>query len=100
MDKELSKRCELSTELPMEHGSLGNFRPTIKEQLKIYCKLNYKVRKPKSKRATVILIRSFLVISLFYYIGGDKLTQNPYFTVISCGLTLPFAGWLADVVFG
>ena len=95
MANELKSSC--STESPMECVSLSNFRPTIKEQLKVFCKPNYQIRKPKSKGANVILIRSFLVISLFYYIGEENII-NPYY--VSLGLTLPFAGWLADVVLG
>ena len=69
-DNELNSKCELPTESPVKHTSISTFRPTIKEQLKIFCKPTYQVRKPKSKGAIVIILRSFLVVSLFYYIGG------------------------------
>ena len=65
------------------------------------CKPNYRMRKLRNKGAIIILMWNFLVMSVSHYIevfghipGGVRIGT------IALGLTLPFAGWLADVYFG
>ena len=58
----------------------------------------YHIRKIKSKGAILVLVWNFLLMSLFYcltvYLHHFKTN------LIGWSLTLPIAGWLADVYFG
>ena len=73
---------------------------TTNKQLSKCCGPTYRVRKLKNKGALLVLVWNFLVMSQFYYmydtVRKDHVTQN----YISVGITLPIAGWLADVYFG
>ena len=70
------------------------------KQLNKYCRPAYKTRKLKNKGALLVLVWNFLIMSLFYYLYNTAhqlhVTQN----YISVGITLPIAGWLADVYLG
>ena len=83
----------------MEHVSLLSSEPTTVEQLKVFCKPTYQMRKLRNKGAILVLIWSYLVMSVFIYLysyakHGGKLR------LMVLGLSLPFAGWLADILFG
>lgn len=83
--------------MPTEGDRLLSNDPTTAEQLKECCKPAYQMRRLKSKGAILILILSYLVTGVFIYLysyarHGDKLR------LIVLGLSLPFAGWLADVL--
>ena len=84
-----SNRQEEATRLykDIETNSQSNiYRPT------------YHIRKIKSKGAILVLVWNFLLMSLFYcltvYLHHFKTN------LIGWSLTLPIAGWLADVYFG
>ena len=82
----------------MEHVLLLSSLPTVKEQLKACCKPTYQIRKLKNKGAILVLIWNFLVMNLFYYLSTHVTDQRPHY--ITWGITLPIAGWLADVHLG
>ena len=77
---------------------------TFKEYLKICCRISYRMRKLKTKGAILVLIWSFMVMNVFYYLLNSLLVSyydsvTPSVVTI-IGVTLPVAGWLADVRFG
>ncbi len=71
------------------------------DRLKICCRPTYQARKLKNKGALLILVWNCLVMSVFYYLTTYPLTfhSTSYHSIysITWGLTLPIAGWLADV---
>ena len=61
---------------------------------------SYRIRRLKNKGALLILVLNCLVISAFYYLIMYPVTLHPTshnIYSITWGLTLPIAGWLADV---
>ena len=58
----------------------------------------YHIRKIKSKGAILVLVWNFLLVNLFYYLYVYSNHAKTNF--IGWILTLPIAGWLADVYFG
>ena len=65
-------------------------------------KLSYRIRKLKNKGALLILVWNCLVISTFHYLIGYPDVFHPTspiyaYSIIIWGLTLPIAGWLADI---
>ena len=76
-------------------------RITINRQLCGCCKSTYNklhIRKLKNKSALLVLIWNFLIMSLFYYIMVHTNHDKQHY--ITVGVTLPIAGWLADVYLG
>ena len=77
---------------------------TFKEYLQVCCRISYRMRKLKTKGAILILIWSFMVMVVFYYLLNILLVSchNSIITgvITIIGVTLPVAGWLADVRFG
>ena len=76
----------------------------FKEYLQARCRISYRMRKLKTKGAILVLIWSFMVMGVFYYLL-DRLLASHHKSVGTCvvtiiGVTLPVAGWLADVQFG
>ena len=72
--------------------------PSAGDRLKMCCRPTYRIRKIKNKGAILILVWNFFVISVFYYLSMFHPTGDRY--SITWGLTLPIAGWLADVYLG
>ena len=77
---------------------------TFKEYLQVRCRISYQMRKLKTKGAILVLIWSFMVVGVFNYLlnsllvsYSDSVTTS---VVTIIGVTLPVAGWLADVRFG
>ena len=87
-----------STSRSMEDILQLSSRPSAGDRLKMCCRPTYRIRKIKNKGAILILVWNFFVISVFYYLSIFHLTWDMY--SITWGLTLPIAGWLADVYFG
>lgn len=52
----------------------------------------------KNKGAILVLVWNFLLVSLFFYLTVYMNHARIYFAI--WGLTIPVAGWLADVYFG
>ena len=86
----------------LQHVSLLNSGLTTKEQLKICCKPTYKIRRLKNKGAILILVWCYLLFGIFFFnITEEKFTGFQIkLQLVAVGITLPTAGWLADVYFG
>ena len=95
---------ELETTVGGRNVSSQPDKITSKEYLKAYCRISYRMRKLKTKGAILILIWNFMVMSVFNYLCNSLLASY-HESVGTCvitiiGVTLPVAGWLADVRFG
>ena len=104
MDEENSM---IVKELEIPAGGERNLNPsqpdniTFKEYLQVRCRISYQMRKLKTKGAILVLIWSFMVMGVFNYLLNSLLVSYSDSSVISIiGVTLPIAGWLADVRFG
>ncbi len=73
-------------------------RITTNEQFHKCCKSTYKLRKLKNRGALIVLVWNFLIMSLFYHIMVR--TNHKIQHYVTVGITLPIAGWLADVYLG
>ena len=73
-----------------------------RERLNTCCRPTYRIRKLKNKGAILILVPNFLVTGVFYYLSmyPHKFRPTRHMYSIVWGLTLPIAGWLADVYLG
>ena len=98
MARELSI-CSYDQE-SLQHASLFSSNTiTAKERLQLCCRPTYKPRKVKNKGAILVLIWSFLIMSVIdgrlthYDISGGV-------NLVAFSLTLPVAGWLADARIG
>ena len=95
---------ELETTVGGRNVSSQLDKITFKEYLQARCRISYRMRKPKTKGAVLVLIWSFMVVGVFYYlldralVSYNELVGTSVITII--GVTLPVAGWLADVQFG
>ena len=81
----------------LKHVSLLKSEP---KQHRTCCKSFYRIRRLKDKRALLILVWSFLITGEFNFYMEQN--QGLVFDIqlIVGGLTLPIAGWLADIYFG
>ena len=74
------------------------------KQVRRCFKPRYRFRRVTNKGAILILIWSYCISSLYYYISYNALRvySYPVFAMlqISVGLMIPLAGWLADIRFG
>ena len=98
MDDEAVGSEPESTSRSMEDILQLSNRPSVGDRLKMCCRPTYRIRKLKIKGAIPILVWNFLVISVFHYLSVFHTTWGMY--SITWGLTLPIAGWLADVCLG
>ena len=99
MSRELSSSIEPSS-------STGDAYPprdsemNFKECLKPSCHL----RRVNNKGAILVIVWSYLVLSIYYYgehVAATYCSDATYLTLVAViGLTMPLAGWLADVRFG
>ena len=83
----------------MEQTSLLGGLSTKKQYI-ICCKPTYRMRKLRDKGAIIVLIWNFLVASVINFLVESIVPKGLEITVVALGLTLPFAGWLADIRFG
>ena len=60
----------------------------------------YRIRKLKNKGAIIVLVWNFFVVSVFNYLIALITPEGLEITTVAWGLTMPFAGWLADIRFG
>ena len=79
----------------MEQTSLLNGQADKKQHA--ICK---QMRKVKSKGAIVVLVWSFFIVTVSYYLITFVVPYSLEITTVALGLTLPLAGWLADIRFG
>ena len=84
----------------MEQTLLLNRLSIKKLQRKICCKPIYQMRKLKNKGAVVVIVWNFLVASVYNYLISSIVPNGSELTAVALGLTLPFAGWLADIQLG
>ena len=95
---------ELETTVGGRNVSSQPDKITFKECIQARCRISYRMRKLKTKGAILILIWSFMAMGVFYYLLDSLLVSysdsvnTSVMTII--GVTLPVAGWLADVRFG
>ena len=103
MEEDSSVCCSESVTL-LRHITLQSSELTTKERLSICCKPSFTLRRLKNKGAILVLIWSYLCISLEYYYQKISESMNYgvefYVQVVTLGLTLSIAGWIADVRFG
>ena len=90
-----------------ELNSLGSLSTSSNGESNLHCKSikctrpSCFIRKVKNKGAILILILSYLVTSAYFYILDAVSKQSSTQTIFAViGLSLPLAGWLADVHFG
>ncbi len=60
----------------------------------------YQMRKLKNKGAIIVLVWNFFTVSVSSYLQDFLVPHIFEEATIALGLTLPFAGWLADIHFG
>ena len=78
---------------------------TLKEYLQIFCRVSYRMRKVKNKGASLVLVWSFMVMCVAHYLLNFNTLRTSYYHSVSTsvvaiiGVTLPIAGWLADIRF-
>ena len=74
---------------------------TAREYLQVCCKITYRTRKLKHKGAILVLMWSFLVLSVYGYLFDTVLPSYDdtitYSVLTVIGVMLAIAGWLADV---
>ena len=77
---------------------------TVREQVRECFKPRYRPRSVKNKGAIMVIIWCHLIMSLYAFLVyfASSTYSKPVYTalIIAIGLTIPFAGWLADVHFG
>ena len=98
----LSSRSAVKSEdtlLSIEQTSLLSELSTRKQNM-TYCKPTYQIRKLKNKGAIMVLIWNFFIVVVFNYLIAFVVPYGLQITTVALGLTLPFAGWLADIHFG
>ena len=78
---------------------------TFCEYLKICCKPKYQPRKLKNKGAILVLVWSFLVMTVYFYVQAKSFedysncSKCNWLIPIPGGFVMLFAGWLADAYF-
>ena len=100
--EEDSNVCSSESATLLKHVSLlSSTELTTKERLSICCKPSFRLRRLKNKGAILVLIWSYLCISVpFFYFNANYHGIEFIIVTITLGLTLSIAGWIADVRFG
>ena len=100
---ENSSICSSESVTLLKPISLLSGELTTKERFGIYCKPSFELRRLKNKGAILVLIWSFLCMTVpWFYLErtGSTLEMEFYVHLVAFGLTLSIAGWIADVRFG
>ena len=81
---------------------LSNRSHSPRDGLKMCCRPTYQIRRLRNKGALLILVWNNLVLSVFYYLSMRPHVIHPpwHMYSITWALSLPMAGWLADVYLG
>ena len=95
-DSSSSESSSTSMDHILESGS--RITTNNSKQLHKRSKPTYQIRKLKNRGALLVLVWNYLVVSLFYYVTVHTAHVTQHY--ITLGITLPIAGWLADVYFG
>ena len=93
------------SEVPLHNVSSPDCGPSRRERLEILFKPTYRMRKLRNKGAVMLLIWNFLIMTMFHMFKQNNVSTGTYtlefiIQLVAVGLTLPIAGWLADVRFG
>ena len=78
----------------------GSELVNVKKQPKRCCQLSYRVRRLKNRGAVLVLLWTFLVTCIFYFYENENHGIVLNIQLAAGCLTLPIAGWLADIYFG
>ena len=101
----VSDTTDCRSESAVSRHESGDSEITFCEHLKICCKPKYQPRKLKNKGAILVLVWSFLVMTVFFYVKAksyedySNCSKCNWLIPIPGGLVMLFAGWLADVYF-
>ena len=98
-----SSVCSRESGTLLKHVSLLSSEFTTKEKLSICCKPSFELRRLKNKGAILVLIWNCICVSIPYYY--QKISEDDHgvefnMQIVTLGLTLSIAGWIADVCFG
>ena len=94
---------------PLNNISSLSGEISTQEQLKICCKPTYRMRRLRNGGAIMLLVWNYLLTSVYFFnvtlrdsTSEDSQNYGLFFTLqlVAGGLTLPIAGWLADVYIG
>ena len=58
------------------------------------------MRKIKNRGAIIVLVWNFFIASVLHYIMEFVILNGLAIIAVAWSLTLPFAGWIADIRFG
>ena len=101
-----SENCSLKPLIHVNTGSITSDREiSIKDKIRECFKPRYQPRTMKNKGALLVLIWSFLVSAMYFYTSHLASKIHHSVTLLNImqifmGLTIPLAGWLADIKFG
>ena len=84
----------------LKHIVSSNSNSTARKLPTTCCKSPYRIRRLKNKGAILTLVWSLLITGIFNF--SNKQSHGLLFSIqlVAGGLTLPIAGWLADIYFG
>ena len=92
----------LSNNQTLQQVGLSVEEVSTKEKLKLLCKQTYKIRRVKTKGALLVLAWNFLFATVFWYMyfEGKSFANKIFPSAVLFAITMPLAGWLADVYIG
>ena len=97
-------RCLSPLINPDNTSSISNESSIAEKRVRRCFKPRYRLRKVKNRGAILILIWSYCISSMYFYISYNALRVYSYLVFamvqISVGFMIPLAGWLADIRFG
>ena len=84
----------------LKHIASSKSKSTARKPPTTCCKSPYRIRRLKNKGAILTLVWSLLITGIFNF--SNKQSHGLLFSIqlVAGGLTLPIAGWLADIYFG
>ena len=104
MDLSESSQLESVTNSTETQSLISSDSITVREQVRECFKPRYRPRSVKNKGAILVIVWGYLTIVLysilFNFVSSTFSKPLSTATIIAFGLTIPFAGWLADVRFG
>ena len=81
-------------------ASFNNQGITRKERLSACCNVkHYQIRRVKNKGAVLVLVISYLVTSILYFLV-NSVTEHLVWLIPFAGITTAIAGWLTDAFIG
>ena len=108
LDRDISDELPLEQVLVLRTKTSTTVRPNredIKVQVRRQCHTcSYRIRKATNKGTILVLVFNFLLMGVFYTLTvHSPVDTHKVYTkagYIMWGITMPIAGWLADVYFG